>query len=128
MLIGYRFLEAIASLVVTFSLSHSVTHSLTHNLVKPFMISAFPFILHTIANCFIHSHYPFLSDPYQILFNQSFDTLFFPIQLFDIQILLSLYILLPFYFAIQSFPILSFQILYNTQLFLKSGPFKLIPL
>ena len=46
------------------------------------MISAFPFLLHTIANCFIHSHYPFLSDPYQIIFNQSFDILSFPSNFF----------------------------------------------
>ena len=67
---------------LTQPLTQSLTQSLTHNLVESFMISAFPFLLHTIANCFIHSHYSFLSD--QILFNQSFDILSFPVIFFGI--------------------------------------------
>ena len=41
------FLEAIASLEVTFSLTQSLSHSLTHNLVKTFLI----FVIQFFQSC-----------------------------------------------------------------------------
>ena len=62
------FFKAIASLVVSFSLTQSLNY-----LVKPLIISTFPFILHIIANCPIRSHYHFLCKPF--LSNLSYPTI-----------------------------------------------------
>ena len=101
----FLFLEAIASLVVNFSLSHSLTHSVSYHLVKPLIISTFLFLLHSyycylsyqfsfdpflynsfLCNPFIFN--PFLCNPLisNSFPNQSFKILFFPVPLFEIKI------------------------------------------
>ena len=99
-------------------ISHFLTHSLTQDLVKPFIISAFPFILHIITNCSIHSHYPFLSDPYQILLNQFFDILSFPVNSFGNQN--DFNPIYTFSHSILSNSILANHVLFNSLLFIKS--------
>ena len=102
----FLFLEAIASLVVTFSLSHSVTHSLTQlpfsqtsynfNLSLPssfiLLLSVLSILIWSFLVQFIlmQSFYinPFLCNPLisNSFPNQSFKILFFPVPLFEIKI------------------------------------------
>ena len=81
-------------------------------------MSAFPFILHIITNCSIHSHYPFLSDPYQILLNQFFDILSFPVNSFGNQN--DFNPIYTFSHSILSNSILANHVLFNSLLFIKS--------